>query len=428
MAFLGQVNGRGKTYPQLKQEILAVVRRAYPQSSPTLVLTGLGSFEVTVRGTVRSAGIFKADGLTRLSSILNSRLLSYSSDRSIGIERSDGTTLTADLFLFSRIADPTMNPYVRPGDIITVPRAERQVNISGSVYRPGTYTLLPTDTLTDLIERYAEGLLDDADPVNASIIRNNREQVKEFIDLSAGQEWNSHAVLNLDSYNIPSVNVRQAVFFIEGALRAERLTTTDSQDARLSAAGLEPWLRERKDFIPGTNLQEAVRQAYPLLAQQAALGEAYLVKADSNTRIPVNFIEMLLGEGGRDIKIAPYDRLVVPYRQFWVNVTGAVNQPGFIPFVEGRDPSYYIDVAGGVNRQAGSGAFELRTSGGDSKKRNDPVNPMDTIHVHQNNINSSLGPTLGTVAAVLGIVGSVITIVTKIIEVTTPDTQPSSNP
>lgn len=313
-----------------------------------------------------------------------------------------------------------MNPYLRPGDEIVVPRADRRVTISGSVYRPGTYTLLPTDTLTDLIERYAEGMLDDADPVNASVIRNNREQIKEFINLSIGQEINAIPVLNLDTYTIPSVNVRQSVFFIEGALRAERLTTTESSDARVTAAGLEPWLRERKDFIPGTNLQDAVRQAYPLLAQQAALGEAYLVKASSDEHIPVNFIEMLLGEGGRTITIEPYDRLVVPYRQFWVNVQGAVNSPGFIPFVEGRGVDYYIDVAGGVNPQAGSGSYELRTSGGDKKKPGEPVQPMDTVHVHRNNVNASIGPTLGTIGTVLGIVGSVLSLVTTIISLANP--------
>src|SRR5690606_10419717 len=149
-----------------------VVRRAYPQSSPNLYLNGLGTFQVTITGAVHTSALLTIDGLTRMDKLFENRLLPYSNTREIEIRGSADRSLVVDYFRYQRDADTAGNPYLRPGDQVTVPFSDRTVTVHGSVRRPGTYILKESDTLSLLLEDYAGGFLDDADLSNAKIVRS----------------------------------------------------------------------------------------------------------------------------------------------------------------------------------------------------------------------------------------------------------------
>jgi polysaccharide biosynthesis/export protein len=80
--------------------------------------------------------------------------------------------------------DGTANPYVRPGDVITVPEAE-QAFVVGNVVRPTTIALKETTTVTQAIAM-AGGTMPDTKTDRVRIVRQTGAIKKEiFVDLKA---------------------------------------------------------------------------------------------------------------------------------------------------------------------------------------------------------------------------------------------------
>ena len=67
---MGIVNGAGKTFLQLRNEIETIVSNNYPMSGVQLILTQPATFRVLVKGEVISAGEIYAWALSRLSSLV----------------------------------------------------------------------------------------------------------------------------------------------------------------------------------------------------------------------------------------------------------------------------------------------------------------------------------------------------------------------
>ena len=55
-----------------------------------------------------------------------------------------------------------------------------------------------------------------------------------------------------------------------------------------------------------------------------------------------------------DYTVENEDILVVPFRQFFVTVTGAVMSPGRYPYIPDRDWEYYVALAGGFDKERNS--------------------------------------------------------------------------
>jgi hypothetical protein len=75
---------------------------------------------------------------------------------------------------------------------------------------------------------------------------------------------------------------------------------------------------------------------------------AYLIRG--NERIPMNLNPMLYDSTYRSpYNIKADDVLIVPFRQYFVTVAGAVNSPGRYPYIPDRTWDYYVALAGGFN-------------------------------------------------------------------------------
>jgi protein involved in polysaccharide export with SLBB domain len=149
------LNVAGKTYRQLKQDVEAVVSRNYPLSGAQLVMVSPGTFTVYIKGEVIRAAERSTWAMGRLSALLAGSLSAYSSTRDIMVTSPDGQENTYDLFKARRFGDLSQDPYLRPGDIITVKHLDRKVTIHGEVEQPGSYELLSGENIQELIRNYA---------------------------------------------------------------------------------------------------------------------------------------------------------------------------------------------------------------------------------------------------------------------------------
>jgi len=204
---LGFINGREKTFMQLKSEVEAFVANNYPFSGVQLVLTQPGIFKVYVKGEVYSAGEVSAWGLSRLSLLAGRNLTGYASIRDISVKSSNGQTKVYDLFKAKRLGDLNEDPYLRPGDVITFNRIKRIVTVKGAVERSGDYQIMEGENLNDLIGFYANGFTPVADKTRATLTRyvGSAEISGDITILSEQELTGNYALQHLDVITIPFI-------------------------------------------------------------------------------------------------------------------------------------------------------------------------------------------------------------------------------
>ncbi|GHU54600.1 hypothetical protein FACS189442_1070 [Spirochaetia bacterium] len=165
------LNVAGKTYRQLKQDVETIVSKNYPLSGPQLIMVHPGTFSVYIKGEVRRATEQTTWAMGRLSSLIGSTLSEYSSIRNVTVTSANGRVKTYDLFKAQRFGDLSQDPYLRPGDVVTVSHLDRKVSVFGEVERPDIYELLPGENIRELIHSYGGGYTSKADARGVELTR-----------------------------------------------------------------------------------------------------------------------------------------------------------------------------------------------------------------------------------------------------------------
>lgn len=407
VANLAVLNVAGLTFVQLKKQVEDIVSKNYPLSGVQLVLISPAVFQVTVEGEVQQTEIRQAWAMTRLSSIIDGVLTDYSSTRDIVITSSSGKETVYDLFKASRDGDLSQDPYVRPGDTITVNRVSRKVSIKGAVERPGSYELLKNETLKDLIDVYGGGFTDYADKNriqlsrydlatrNTSVFYITEKQIEENLEL-----------LNHDVVSVVTTSDLRPVMFIEGAVAEPGKITEVSSVAEMDR------ITVRYDYE--TNYAYLVRNYEKYFRSTSDLSHAYIIREDQIIHLDINRI-LYDKEYQVDITVQPYDTLRIPFRLYYVTVSGAVANPGRYPYVPDRDWEYYIGLAGGFDEGRNiSGAVKITDAKGKRHKISDPITPETTITARTNRmsyqINRNVTPWLTIISTFVSSILSIVSI------------------
>jgi protein involved in polysaccharide export with SLBB domain len=378
IANLGLINATGKTYRQLKTEAEAIVSNNYPLSGAQLVLTQPGLFRVYLAGEVTVAMTRNAWALARLSSLLGGSLTAYSSTRDITVTSSSGESRTYDLFKAQRDGDLSQDPYLRPEDRVRVNRIDRVVTIAGAVERPGTYQLLPGEHLRELITRYASNLTPIADPSRIELVRHIESATDsgDKLYLSTRSIANNYPLQHLDEVTVPSITDLIPVMFVEGAVQGgfEALESAESNAAN----------RLTVRFNQGENYASLVQRNRVWFTAISDTQNAYIIREDE--RIALNINPMLYDSSYRSqYFVERNDVLIIPFRQYFVTVAGAVALPGRYPYIPDRSWEYYVALAGGFVRERNSReSVVIKDIGGRTMRKTDPIAPETTITARTN--------------------------------------------
>lgn len=373
---LAVLDASGKSYLALKKQVEEIVTKNYPMSGVQFVLLNPATFKVTIKGEVHQTTERNAWALTRLSSVLGGVLTNYSSTRDITVTSSNGVSKSYDLFKASRLGELENNPYLRPDDVITINRSERKVSISGAVERPGTYQLLKGENIKELVEYYGGGLTDLADTSRIELYRALNEAFKsgEKVYLKQNHIDENYALLNHDSVYINSFSNLKPVVFVEGALR--------QGDA--GGINLETSTRVDIQFNEGENYGFFVRRISNLFQNNSDLENAYIIRGEEI--IPMDLTQILYDANYySDLYLQAKDILMIPFKQYFVTVAGAVRNPGRYPYIPDRDWEYYIGLAGGfVETQNSRNAITITNVDGKKMKKTDKIAPEATITAKTN--------------------------------------------
>ncbi len=246
------------------------------------------------------------------------------------IERMDKDTLATRIIPFKLgdlvlSHDPSQNLLLEPGDVVTifskadfsVPRAQqaKQVRLEGEIAMAGVYTLLPGETLRQVVNR-AGGLTQHAYLYGAQFTREStrREQQKRYDDFLA---------------------------------QLDREMTESASN--LSSRVISP--------------QQALTAQGSVASQHDLIDRLKKVPVDG--RIVLDLVPASRGVNALpDLPLENGDRLYVPSRPSTVNVIGTVFEQATFLYAEDLRVSDYLKEAGGPTRSADrSHMFIVRADG-----------------------------------------------------------------
>jgi protein involved in polysaccharide export with SLBB domain len=401
---LGVINASGKTFQQLKTEAEAIVSNNYPLSGVQLVLTQPAMFKVRLVGEVLATQELNTWALARLSSLLEENLTGYASLRDVSVTSLNGQTKTYDVFKARRFGDTSQDPYVRPEDVIRVNRVERAVTIGGAVERPGTYQLLQDEDISDLISYYASGFSPLADPSRIELTRfldtpteSGDKYYLNSSDIDAG-----FALHHLDSVFVPQITDLIPVIFVEGAIRAAELGV-EEESPNVSN-------RITVRFNMGENYASLVQRNMTWFSAVSDTQNAYILR--EGERILINLNPMLYDSRYHSqYFVQANDVLVIPFRQYFVTVSGAVAVPGRYPYIPDRGWDYYVALAGGfVPDRNSREQVDIIDIAGNRLTKSDAITPETVITAKTNAALYYFNKYAPVITTILSIITTTITL------------------
>lgn len=406
VANLAIIDASNKTYLELKRQVEDIVIKNYPMSGVQFVLYSPTNFKVLIKGEVTQTVEREVWALTRLSSVVSGVLTDYSSTRKITITSANGKSKDYDLFKASRYGEMTENPYLRPGDVITLNRVDRKVILKGEVERPETYELLPNENLKELIDIYGNGFSVLADKNRLEILRVNDNNTSKRFYLTE-QEFNDNYPLeNNDVVLVYSINDLLPVFFVEGAVKE-----IIDNDVAKTEVTLETSDKLTFRFEQGKKYSYFVRQYRNMFNNNSDLNNAYIIR--KNEIIPIDLNKILYDNYYEsNLTIEPYDILRIPFKQFFVSVAGSVKNPGRYPYIPDRTYEYYVGLAGGfVKTENVNNSVTITDINGNKVDKSEYITPETTITAKTNSFTYFFGIYAPIFTTILSAISTTISVI-----------------
>jgi protein involved in polysaccharide export with SLBB domain len=336
---VGFIDVAGKSLADVRNQARKKIRQSYPGLQVDLVLATPRRFLVHIVDFVKQPGLYEANAVERVSTVLARAGGITGSRRTIKIRHKNGKEVMADLDLYERTGDTSLNPSLLDGDVVDVPAAKVVVRVSGAVRRPGSYELVKSSDLDELM-LLAGGLTSRAAPqLPIRIQRRDKQQHTQFIDVAFGDKVPNQPLQDDDDVLVPSSDELQRSVLLVGAV-----ASADTVDAATTMLRLR--------YIEGDTVRSVIERAGGIRTT-GDLQRAYISRGSKPTLIPVDLEALLMR---RDLKadkpIEMNDTLVVPPMQMSVLVEGAVAKAGLIEYNPRFRISEYIARAGGRSRTA----------------------------------------------------------------------------
>ncbi len=374
----GAVQVGGSSLQEARSRAKQALRESFKNVRVEIALSQPRQFYVHVSGAVPFPGRHLATPVGRLADVLS---LAYADSthsttgnltfrpalRNVLLAHTDGTQETVDLLRYHATGNTEHNPYLRDGDIISVPAFDPDygaVFISGNVAFPGIYDHRPDDTLSDLLTlATGQETPGYARQVRLTRVLHDGSVEAEIYDVAALYGGEDVQVLARDQVHVLAEQIVRGIADIDGWVQYPGTYPilsgeTTLQDLVALAGGIRPGALARAAYLQRptlpspANLLGLIRSAQP--ADMDFFGSAYLAR---NLRIhytvPVDLI-VVLAEGRPPILLQNGDRIYVPRDNNQVFVFGKVNRPGYVTYRGGMPSAYYINAANGLGTNAGT--------------------------------------------------------------------------
>lgn len=380
--------------------------------------------------------------------------------RDITLKRITGEILKVDLLKFRLTGDFKYNPYLMNDDVIVFPSYDDErnfIDIEGAVNRPVKFQFVEGDKFSDAI-LFAGGLnLAYENITQAEISRLTHQGQKEEI-----------IIVNIDQDFVLERGDRIRILFNEsdkkaykvlvigevnrpGYIHVTKNSTTLKELLNKSGGFAQRADIKNSELLRGTNKEQLLKMKFlkESFEKEGTLYSKYLERSmnqfmteefkmlrtadvaveDSAFFLIDNYLRVLENQSAVDFTklnseseeanyiVQDGDIVVVPTKDEIVYVFGQVDNPGYIPYQNGKDWKYYISKAGGTTERADSDIKVIK-----SKTRtwistdNDPkVEAGDFVYVPKN-VPRRLDYYLKEFGAVSSIITAIATIILIIVQ------------
>ena len=372
----------------LKEASIALhkaVARYYPGLNFDLSLSKPRTFLVHVVGAVARPGIYRSHATDRVTKVLTeaggtniggTHNPASGSTRRVEIRRRTGEKLPADLLLYDLLGDTANNPYLNDGDVIVVPYESLVVTVTGAVQRPGSYELIGTKDVAELVK--VAGGLRSSVTRKLPIIQSRRDPVNDRLGqvrwpFAESGELPAFELHNDDQVHIPAADELQRSVMLVGAIQGA--TPADE------ATGIK-----RMPYEQGDTVRTLIERAGGVGAG-ADYNGSYIVRMQGKEKvvIPLDLEALLIYRdmhSDRAVRIG--DVINVPFQRRSIMVEGAVARPGIYQFNPRLHVQDYIAIAGGPSKMAQDpGTYRLVSPLGKTEliSERTVVQPGDTLIV-----------------------------------------------
>ena len=113
-----------------------------------------------------------------------------------------------------------------------------------------------------------------------------------------------------------------------------------------------------------------------------------------------------------DFELEENDILRIPFKQLFVIVSGAVNQPGKYPYIPDRTYDYYVNLAGGFVTEKNTGdAVKIVDINGEKLNKKDYITPETIIDAKSNSFLYFFNQYAPIVTTLLSTIGTVLSVI-----------------
>jgi polysaccharide export outer membrane protein len=376
------------------------------ESGDTIFVPAIGPV-VAIAGNVKRPAIFEMKGATRMHDVLQQMAGGVTPTgylQRVQVERvrahQEKVVIDLDLSTVARGRDSRSNILVEEGDLIKIfpidTKVYNAVAVEGFVRRPGIYELKTGMRLSELLR--PEEMLPEAYLSRVEVIRTRPDLSREVLSVDLRELWRGDLRLDLlleprdqimvgsETRPLGAVTLRGEVkrpgiypivqgerlssvlkraggytdeaypkgsLFVRERLRRQQQEELDrfvkaqeemllQESARTTAGALELAADGREQAALSQQALQQRRQLLELLKSKVVLGRL-VVKLD-----PPGGLE----GSSNDIPVEEGDILTIPKQPSAVLVIGSVRNPTAVVYEENRDVEYYLNRAGGLNREA----------------------------------------------------------------------------
>ena len=357
--FLGRYDARDKTYLKIRSEIIDELAMIIAPRYSDVSLFAPAAYEVFVDGAVLQPGVIYANSFLRLGEAIASAggLTENAGYRRITIRNSEGSRHIVDLSKFSKTGEERFNPYLKRGDIITIPFSEKPVTIEGPVRNPGRYDLLPEENLVDLLT-HAGGFSVGADTEYLRVERylNSERYTRIRADLEAEGDYR---LIPGDRVTVLQASLNAPVVTFEGPVFGQPIP--ESGEVVVPEAPIAATF----SHYPGMTLRELLEDLGGPTVYADPNGGIILNSLDGRKRYFRIFD--VWSEKDEDIELYPWDNVIVSTHFVNVSVDGEVMTPEIFRLYPGQTLADLITLANGFRPGADRSKIRLMRKGVDGK-------------------------------------------------------------
>jgi protein involved in polysaccharide export with SLBB domain len=392
---VGEVRVSDMTLDAAKARVLAELKRKYTAGQASVTLTAARPILVTVLGTVLNPATYTLAAHNRIDRAIEEAnkpvrnqeadaaepVMRAMSQRHILVKHKDGTTSRADIPRFRATRDNRLNPYLREGDVVVVPRLDRSspmTAIYGDVNAPDHFEFVQGDSVKDLVgmafgftataiadsielfrqstdaERQDRRLLDGrailaGEQADLALLPGDRIVVRRKRDLRTDRRVSVQGEVHFPGFYPIARQSTKLSEIIAAAGGFTDLAALGSSEVIRRSVDPSALQLERLESLRGGVAQED--SAYFVLETELRLRKEI---------VNVDFEKLFLNKDStQDLVLRDGDYINIPALTKSVYVFGQVVSPGNIAFLPGADYRYYIQKAGGATDRAREGDVRI---------------------------------------------------------------------